>query len=80
MTYSQAWNIAGIILATLGVIGLFVFGAPFRVRGRGRNITFTSDNRNQVEDSRDCLFDIGGWTSLVVAVVGAACQIVGALA
>lgn len=81
MTCAQAWNVAGIVLATLGVIGLFFFGAPFRVRGRGRNLIFNTDtaDRNPQEERRDRLFDVLGWISLVVALAGAVCQVVGAL-
>ncbi len=79
MTYPQAWNVAGIALATLGVIGLFFFGAPFRVRGRGRSITWTSSRPHLAEEAKDGLFDLFGWLSLVVTVSGAACQVVATL-
>lgn len=79
MTDAQVWNVAGIVLATLGVIGLFFFGAPFRVRGRGRSLTFITNNPNKVEDARDRVFDFWGWMFLVAAVSGAGCQIVAAL-
>ncbi|PZO55702.1 MAG: hypothetical protein DCF16_02185 [Alphaproteobacteria bacterium] len=65
----------GVVLALLGTVGVFVFGAPFRIRRSGETITFVSDNPNSRAQAADRLFDVLSWASLVLIIVGAALQL-----
>jgi hypothetical protein len=71
LSYSEL----GVVLGLLGTIGVFVFGAPLRVRRSGETITFVSSVPNNKAQAADRLCDLLSWASLVLIVAGAALQL-----
>ena len=72
-----AWNIIGLILTLVGVVMLFLFGMPFRVRASGGEpITTIPTIAGQKAEKR---FSALGWIGLAMIVLGTAFQIVGNL-
>lgn len=71
------WNIAGLILSLIGIVILFVFGMPFRVRTGGATY-YVAETEDEDEKKREALFDKLGWLGLAIIVAGTIFQIVGA--
>jgi hypothetical protein len=70
---SQTWNIIGSLCGLLGVLLLFRYGMPYRVRTGGAS--FLILNQRDADDLRqEKLFDIFGWIGLVLVIAGTACQ------
>lgn len=78
MTNPQ-WTVLGLLLALAGVILLFRYGMPYRVRTGGNKIEWTSINTDPeiVRDER--CHAVLGWIGLTMVVLGTGAQIVGAL-
>lgn len=75
---STAWTIVGVVLNVTGVILLFRYGMPFRVRRNGQQYLVLGqlDAKDQKVER---LYDVLGWVGLATVVVGAALQIIGAI-
>jgi hypothetical protein len=73
-----SWTIAGLVLSLVGVVLLFRYGMPYRVRTRGQpiRVAISSDPRAAALERR---YDILGWLGLLLIVLGTICQIVGAV-
>jgi hypothetical protein len=73
-----SWTIAGLVLSLVGVVLLFRYGMPYRVRTRGQpiRVAISSDPRAATLERR---YDILGWLGLLLIVLGTICQIVGAV-
>jgi hypothetical protein len=71
-------NIAGLLMNLAGVILLFRYGMPYRVRTEGATylITEAVDKREVTTERR---YDLLGKLGLVLIVTGTAAQIAGAL-
>jgi hypothetical protein len=71
-------NIIGLILNLAGVVLLFIFGMPYRVRTGGNQVNWrTVRNPNIVK--AETLYDRLGTLGLVLIVVGTLSQIIAAL-
>lgn len=70
---SQWIGTAGVILNLVGVLILFRFGMPFRVRTGGLQMLAwgEDDDAKRLEDRYSFL----GWAGLAFVVIGAACQL-----
>jgi hypothetical protein len=79
MTCAAVINIAGLVANLAGVILLFVYGMPFRVRTRGVTHVISSGPPNQDEIRKDWLYGLLGWVGLVLIIVGTLAQIIGAV-
>jgi hypothetical protein len=71
------WNIAGLILSLIGIVILFVFGMPFRVRTGGATF-YVAETEDENEKKREATFDKLGWLGLALVVAGTILQIIGA--
>jgi hypothetical protein len=74
----SAWTTAGLIISLIGVLLLFRYGMPYRVRTRGQPIStvISSDPRAAALERR---WSMLGWLGLFLVVFGTICQIVGAV-
>ena len=74
MTYTGALNIAGLLMNLVGVILLFAFGMPFRIRTGGYTVRVTSPvDPKKVRTER--WYDVLGWLGLALIVLGTVAQI-----
>ena len=64
---TQAWNILGLLCATAGVLLLFRYGMPYRVR-RGGESLLTLNQRDLDDLKQERLYDGLGWVGLVLRV------------
>ena len=72
------WTSAGLVLSLVGVVLLFRYGMPYRVRTRGQpiRIAISNDPRAATLDRR---YEMLGWLGLFLVVLGTICQIIGAV-
>jgi hypothetical protein len=75
---SVVWAIAGIVFNAIGVILLFLFGMPFRVRRHGQSYIY-QEERDPKQLRAERLYDVLGWVALVIIIAGAVMQIAGAI-
>jgi hypothetical protein len=68
------WNIAGSVLTLVGLLILFRYGMPYRVRTGGVNYIITEEI-DESELKTDRRYEFYGWVGLVFAVAGTLCQI-----
>jgi hypothetical protein len=68
------WNIAGSVLTLVGLLILFRYGMPYRVRTGGVNYIIT-EQIDESELKTDRWYEFLGWVGLVMAVGGTLCQI-----
>ena len=72
------WTIIGLIASLVGVLLLFFFGMPYRVRTGGANVVVTEHvDRNAIR--REAVHDKLGWLGVLLASLGTVAQIVGAI-
>ena len=72
-------SIAGLVLNLLGVIVLFLFGMPFRLRTDGKSNVTVMRASWQDDIEKDRLYTGLGWCGLVLIIVGTGLQIWAAL-
>jgi drug/metabolite transporter (DMT)-like permease len=72
------WTTAGLVLSLIGVVLLFRYGMPYRVRTRGQpiRVAISSDPRAATLERR---YEMLGWLGLFLVVLGTICQIIGAV-
>jgi hypothetical protein len=75
---SLVWTIAGIVLNAIGVILLFLFGMPFRVRRHGQSYIYQIE-RDPKQLQAERLYGVLGWVALLIIIAGAVMQIMGAI-
>ena len=68
------WTSAGLVLSLIGVLLLFRYGMPYRVRTRGQpiRVAISSDPRAATLERR---YEMLGWLGLFLVVLGTICQI-----
>jgi hypothetical protein len=70
-----AWNMAGLVIATAGVLLLFIYGMPYRVRtGGASGLLLNEIDQQAIREERR--YDVLGWIGLVLVLIGTAFQIV----
>jgi len=74
---SVAWNILGLLANLVGVILLFLFGMPFRVRTRGYRLLTSQpvESEKRRLAGLELTYDAAGWLGLALIVLGTAMQI-----
>ena len=72
------WSVVGLVLSLIGVLLLFRYGMPFRVRTGGASIyvASSSDPLQEALEKRDAKL---GMLGLLLVVLGTICQIAGAV-
>ena len=76
MISAGSWSIIGLVLSLVGVVLLFIFGMPFRVRTEGRSVRVllqTDEKRVAAEKT----FTVLSYVGLAFVVLGTFCQGVG---
>ena len=68
------WNIVGSVLTLVGLLILFRYGMPYRVRTGGVNYIIT-EQIDESELKTDWWYEFFGWVGLVFAIAGTVCQI-----
>jgi hypothetical protein len=71
---AASWNILGLILVLFGVLLLFVFGMPFRVRTGGA-IALVAETEDENEKRAERVYDVLGWLGVALVVLGTLSQI-----
>jgi hypothetical protein len=69
------FNITGLVLNLVGVLLLFRYGMPYRVRTGGRIVTFTSVKPDLKTEKLDRYYDCLGYLGLVSVVLGTGAQV-----
>jgi len=77
MASSFFWTTGGLVATLIGVVLLFRYGMPYRVRTGGAShlLLEETDHQAQAEEKR---FSVLGWIGLTLIIAGAAAQIYGA--
>jgi hypothetical protein len=68
------WNILGLILVLVGVLLLFLFGMPFRVRTRGTSALLLEGTDEKAKRA-ERIYAVLGWLGLILVVLGTLSQI-----
>jgi len=69
-------NISGLSLSLIGVLLLFFFGMPYRIRSEGQSYIVT-EQANAEEKAKDAFFSKLGFAGLALIALGTFLQIVG---
>ena len=72
------WSTAGLVLSLIGVLLLFRYGMPYRVRTGGSSI-YVASSSDPREATLERRYEMLGWLGLFLVVLGTVCQIVGAV-
>jgi hypothetical protein len=67
-------NIAGLIANLVGVILLFLYGMPYRVRTGGNVATWTVAKADPAIVRVEWWYTLAGWIGLALIVIGQACK------
>ena len=67
---AASWNILGLTLVLVGVLLLFVFGMPFRVRTGG-----VGETEDEKEKRAERVYNVFGWLGVSLVVLGTLSQI-----
>jgi uncharacterized membrane protein len=68
-------NVIGLLMNLLGVILLFRYGMPFRVRTDGSQVRWLTGVKNQKIVRVERVHAVLGWIGLTLIVLGTACQV-----
>jgi hypothetical protein len=71
---AACWNITGLLLALAGILLLFRYGMPYRVRSGGA-IHLILEQTDDAEIKAEKRYAIFGWIGLTLIVVGTLFQI-----
>lgn len=72
------WNVSGLALSLIGIILLFLFGMPFRVRTGGA-IAYVAEQEDEKAKRAERWYDVLGWIGLILVVIGTLFQIAAAI-
>ncbi len=72
-------NVAGLMANLAGVILLFHYGMPFRVRTKGQMVRVLAGPPNQEAVKLERHYDALGWLGLALVVLGTFAQIAGSV-
>jgi hypothetical protein len=68
-------NVVGLLLNLLGVVLLFRYGMPFRVRTDGSQVRWLTGVKNQKIVKAERVHSVLGWIGLTLIVLGTASQV-----
>ena len=71
----STWNIVGLVCVMVGVLLLFRYGMPYRVRRGGASFLILNDT-DKADLKQEKLYDALGLLGLVLVILGTVCQIV----
>jgi hypothetical protein len=75
VTYASVLNVFGLVANLSGVILLFRYGMPYRVRTGGETFYIASGSANEDQIAAERRYDRLGWLGLILIVLGTAAQI-----
>jgi len=70
---SQALTILGLFLNLIGVLILFRYGMPYRVRTGGA-VYIVMEKKNEVDEKEERRYDFFGWIGIALVVIGTGLQ------
>lgn len=71
---SACWNVVGLLLVFVGVIILFRYGMPYRVRRGGASYVLREEvDKNGLQKEKT--YDVLGWIGLILISAGTLAQI-----
>ena len=79
MISAASLNVAGLLMNLVGVILLFRYGMPFRVRTDGNQIRWLTGVKNEQILKTEKMYSGLGWIGLLLIILGTASQIFGVL-
>jgi hypothetical protein len=71
----STYNVVGLLLVMAGVLILFRYGMPYRVR-RGGQSSLLLNQTDTANLKQEKLYGVLGWIGLAFVVAGTACQII----
>jgi hypothetical protein len=72
-------TVVGLIMNLVGIILLFRYGMPFRVRTDGSKVRWLSGQKNPQVVRTERLHSVLGWIGLTLIILGTASQVCGTL-
>ena len=72
------WSTAGLVISLTGVLLLFRYGMPYRVRSAGESYELR-EGIDEEALKQERTYNVLGWLGLFLIVLGTICQIVGAV-
>jgi len=72
------WSTAGLVISLIGVLLLFRYGMPYRVRSAGESYELR-EGIDEEALKQERTYNVLGWLGLFLIVLGTICQIVGAV-
>lgn len=75
---ASTWTALGVVLGLVGVLILFRYGMPFRVRSDGVDRVVVSSADADEELALDSHYTLMGYVGLALTVAGGICQIIAA--
>ena len=75
---AAGWNILGLIMVLGGVLLLFRYGMPYRVRTGGA-VHLILEQKDETDKKQERCYDILGWIGIALVVLGTLSQIKGSL-
>ena len=72
------WSTAGLVISLTGVLLLFRYGMPYRVRSAGESYELR-EGIDEEALKQERTYNVLGWVGLFLIVLGTICQIVGAV-
>jgi hypothetical protein len=75
VTCASLLNVFGLVANLTGVILLFRYGMPYRVRTGGETFYIASGSANEDQIAAERRYDRLGWLGLIFIVLGTAAQI-----
>ena len=71
---AAGWNISGLCLSLIGILVLFRYGMPYRVRTGGA-IAYVAEEPDEKEKVQEARYDVLGWIGLILVILGTLFQI-----
>ena len=71
---AAGWNITGLIMVLFGVLFLFRYGMPYRVRTGGANY-YVAEQNDPIEQKQERIYAVLGWIGIILVIAGTLCQI-----
>ena len=79
MISAASLSVVGLLMNLVGIILLFRYGMPFRVRTDGNQIRWLTGLKNAQIARIERMYSVLGWIGMVLIILGTTSQICGVL-